>query len=253
MTWLTETAMQWYSVLSHFSAAVGEPLQQLLGAQSIPALSALVLGLLGGLAPCQVSANAGAIAYITQSDDGKGALWQVVRDFLLGKGAVYFALGFLAAMLGLKVPTPILAMLRRLSGPMMIVIGLYLAGLVRINSSSGARVTEWMQAHMPKRLSPPFWLGAAFSLGFCPTMALIFFGALIPLVVEAPAGMILPLIFAVGTSIPVILWATALSAGRKAAARWMKKVRSIDRYVKLGAAIVFLLLGFNDVILYWLI
>lgn len=250
---LTDLALQWYSFLSQWSAAVGEPLQRLLGAQSIPGLSALLLGLLGGLAPCQVSANAGAIAYVTQADERRSPLWRVVRDFLFGKMAVYVVLGFLAAMLGLRLPTPVMALLRKLSGPLMILIGLYLAGWLRLGDTGGARLTQWLQDRMPRRGSPPFWLGVAFSLGFCPTMAVIFFGALVPLVVKAPAGMVLPVVFAVGTAVPVILWALALSAGRRAAGSWVRRVRSLDRYVKWGAAAVFLLFGLNDLLLYWLV
>lgn len=253
MAWLTDFALQWYTVLSQLSAAVGEPLQRLLGAQSMPGLSALLLGLLGGLAPCQVSANAGAIAYVTQADEQKTSLWRVVRDFLLGKAAVYVFLGFLAALLGLRVPTPVLALLRKLSGPLMIIIGIYMAGLLQLGAVGGARLTGWLQDRLPRRGSPEFWLGAAFSLGFCPTMAMIFFGALVPLVIQAPAGMVLPIIFAVGTAVPVLLWALALTAGRKAAARWVRKIRHLDRYVRIGAATVFLLLGINDLALYWLI
>lgn len=253
MGWLTDLALQWYTVLSQLSSAAGEPLQRLLGAQSMPGLSALLLGLLGGIAPCQVSANAGAIAYITQADRQRAPLWRVVRDFLLGKAAVYVLLGFLAAVLSLKVPSPVLAAVRRLSGPLMILIGLYMAGLFRGSAISGARLTEWLQAHTPRRGSPPFWLGAAFSLGFCPTMAMIFFGALVPLVINSPAGMTLPVIFAVGTAVPVILWALALSAGRKAAAHWVRTARRLDRHIRTAAAIVFVLLGINDLVLYWLI
>lgn len=253
MTWFTDLALQWYAVLSQWSAAAGEPLQRLLGAQSIPGLSALLLGILGGLAPCQVSANAGAIAYVAQADERKTPLWRVARDFLFGKMAVYVVLGFLAAMLGLRIPSPVLAWLRRLSGPLMIGIGLYLAGWIRSGDTGGARVTEWLQQRLPRRGSPPFWLGLAFSLGFCPTMAVIFFGALVPLIIQAPAGMVLPVVFAVGTALPVILWAAALSVGRRAAGRWVRRLRSLDRYVRWVAVGIFLLLGLNDLILYWLV
>lgn len=252
MEQLVEMAYRWYSVMSQLSAWAGAPLQQALGSQSIPAVSALLLGLLGGLAPCQVSANAGAIAYVTRAGQEKRPLWIVVRDFLAGKAAVYVLLGFLAAMLGLQLSPPVMAVLRKLTGPLMILIGLYLLGVWRWQSTAGERVTAWLEQRAPRRGSPAFWLGVAFSLGFCPTMALIFFGALVPLVVQAPAGLVLPVIFAAGTAAPVLLWALALTAGRSAANRWLRQVRGADRYVRWGAAGIFLLMGFNDTVLYWL-
>lgn len=238
--------------MSGLTGPLTEPLQLLLGAQSIPAVSALVLGLLGGLAPCQVTANAGAIAYVTQASQGQKPLWPTVRDFLAGKAAVYLLLGLMAAWLGLQLPIPVMAALRKLSGPLMILIGLYLFGLLRWRGPGGERLTTWLKERLPRRGSAPFWLGAAFSLGFCPTMALIFFGALVPLILQAEVSFILPLIFAVGTAVPVLLWALALSAGQQTARGWTRRVRQMDRYVRWAAAAVFLLLGLTDTLLYWL-
>jgi len=249
MLQVVELAYRWYSLLSQWSVLAGEPLQRLMASQNMPAVSALLLGLIGGLAPCQVSANAGAIAYVSQ---GERPLWRTVRDYLAGKAAVYLLLGFLAAMLGLKLPTPVMALLRKLTGPMMILMGLYFIGWLRLRGDTGAKVTAWLEARAPRRGSPAFWLGVAFSLGFCPTMAVIFFGALVPIVIQAPAGVVLPAIFAVGTALPVILWAAALSAGKGVVGRWVRGARRMDKVVRTLVAGVFLLLGLNDTILYWL-
>lgn len=253
MEQITTLAWQWYQALSQLSNWVGQPLQSLLGSSTVPALSALLLGLLGGLAPCQISANAGAVLYVTQAGDDRRAHWTVVRDFLAGKAAVYLLLGFLAGMLGLQLPIPVMALLRKLSGPLLILIGLHFIGWLGTNGATGERVTAWIRARAPRRGSPALWLGVAFSLGFCPTMAMIFFGALVPLVVQADAGLVLPLIFAIGTSVPVLLWAGALSAGKRAAGRYLRQTRSFNRYLRPVIATLFLLLGINDLILYWLI
>ncbi|MFZ5815768.1 MAG: sulfite exporter TauE/SafE family protein [Bacillota bacterium] len=251
MDGIVDLAYGWYTVLSQWSNLVGQPLQRLLGSQNIPGLSALLLGLLGGLAPCQVTANAGAIAYVTESSRRERPLWPTVGAFLLGKILVYGALGFLAAMLGWKLPIPVMAALRKLTGPILILMGLSLLGWLRWRGPAGERVTEWLRERLPRRGSPAFWLGVAFSLGFCPTMAMIFFGGLVPLVLQSQAGLILSIVFAVGTAVPVILWAAALSASREAGRRWVRKVRHADRYVRLAAALLFLLLGLNDLLLYW--
>lgn len=252
MSSLTHAAYQWYLVMNQVSSALSAPIFTALGAQNIPALSALLLGLLGGLAPCQMTANAGAIAYVTQAGQNRRSHWPTVWSFLAGKALIYILLGFIAAMLGLKIPTPFLAAMRKLSGPLMVVVGLYLIRVIRWQGGLGARITEWLQEHLPKRGSPAFWLGVAFSLGFCPTMAMIFFGTLVPLIIQVPAGMLLPLIFAAGTTVPVMLWALALTLGRGAANRWLKGTRNADRYIKWVAAAIFILIGLNDTLIYWL-
>lgn len=230
---LVELSYRWYSLMSQLSNTLGAPIQHLLGAQHIPALSALLLGLLGGLAPCQVSANAGAIAYVTQSDQSERRLWSAVGSFVLGKVATYTLLGFLAAMVGWRMPISVMAFLRKLSGPLLIGMGLSMLGRLRWRDRLGPAVTEWIRDRMPGWVSPAFGLGASLSLGFCPTMAMIFFGGLVPLLLQAQAGLLLAVIFAVGTAVPVLLWAGALSLGHSSK-RLVRGVRRADRYIRIG-------------------
>jgi cytochrome c-type biogenesis protein len=253
VTSLVELSYKWYALMSQFTAQIGEPVQTLFYETNISGLSALLLGLLGALAPCQVSANAGAIAYAAKSDHEGRSLWRTVGAFLGGKIFVYLALGFLAAILGFRLPTSVLALLRKLSGPLMILIGLYFVGLFRFRGTTGEGITTWIQERLPRRGSPPFWLGFALSLGFCPTMALLFFGRLIPMILQARAGLLLAVVFAVGTVIPVLLWAAALSISKSVAGRWVRQVRSTGRTMRWIAAAVFLLLGVNDTLLYWFV
>jgi len=248
---LTELSFDWYLLLSRLSNDLGAPIQGLLGAQNIPGLSALLLGLLGGLAPCQVSANAGAIAYVTHSDPHKRPLWPTVGGFVLGKALVYTLLGFLAVMLGWRLPISVMSFLRKLSGPLLVVMALYLLGWLRWQGTLGAGISEWVREHIPRWISPAFGLGAAFSLSFCPTMAMIFFGWLVPLLVQSQAGLLLAAIFAAGTTVPVLLWAGALTLGRSTARSWLRGLHRADRYVRVGAGILVLLLGLNDILLYW--
>lgn len=251
MTWLVELSREWYLLLSQLTAQLGPALQSMLSATRIPGLAALLLGLFGALAPCQVSGNAAAITYVSRSDSQQGSLWRTVGGFLGGKVTVYVILGFLAAVLGFQLPIPVMALLRKLSGPLMILIGLHFLGLLRLRGGALDRLGLWIQERTPRRGSPAFWLGVAFSLSFCPTMALIFFGALIPLVLKAQAGLVLTAVFAVGTAVPVLLWAGALSLGKRVAGRWVRNVRRADPVIRLVAAAVMIFLGLSDTLLYW--
>ncbi|WP_374712673.1 urease accessory protein UreH domain-containing protein [Symbiobacterium terraclitae] len=248
---LSALSYEWYLMLSRLSSALSSPIEGLLGAQDIPGLSALLLGLLGGLAPCQVSANAGAIAYVSQSDPRRRPLWASVGAFVLGKAMVYALLGSLAVMLGWRLPASAMVFLRRLSGPLLVAMALFLLGWIRWQGTLGAGIAERLQARLPRWLSPAFGLGAAFALSFCPTMAMIFFGWLVPLLLQARAGLLLAVIFAAGTAVPVLLWAGALSLGRSTVRAGLRGLRRADRYVRRIAGAVLLMLGLNDVLLYW--
>jgi hypothetical protein len=49
-----EFMREWYIFLSRLSTTLGEPLNQLAGRVELPLVSALVFGLLGATAPCQL-------------------------------------------------------------------------------------------------------------------------------------------------------------------------------------------------------
>lgn len=251
MTYLAELSYRWYVLVSQISKTLGQPIQGLLFSQSIPAVSALLLGLLGGLAPCQLATNAGAIAYVTESVQGERRRWRTVRSFVLGKILVYTLLGFLAIVVGWKLPVPMMAFLRKLSGPLLIAMALSMVGGLKWRGAWGISVTEWMRIRMGRTVSPAFGLGVAFSLGFCPTMAMIFFGWLVPLLLQTPAGLLLPVIFALGTAAPLLLWAGVQAVGHQVAKRWLREARRADRFIRLGMAMILLLLGLSDTLLYW--
>lgn len=50
-----------------------------------------------------------------------------------------------------------------------------------------------------------FLLGVIFALAFCPYSGVLYFGSLIPMTIASPDGLYLPLVFAFGTGLPVLL------------------------------------------------
>lgn len=255
LTTLQSLALQWYAALSRLSAAAAEPVQAVALGLNIPALSAFLYGLLGSLAPCQLTANAGGIAYVARAAaGGKPAIWRSAGGFLLGKALTYTVLGAVAILLGLRLPPTAMAALRKLYGPLMIVFGLHLLGAVTMRLPWLDRLGEWLLRRVPGRADGgAMALGAAYALAFCPTMALLFFGLLVPLGIQAPAGLALPAIFAAGTAVPVLTLAAFLALGLGAARDWLRGVRRLDRPIARVAGVVFLLAGLNDFFIYWFI
>lgn len=95
-----------------------------------------------------------------------------------------------------------------------------------------------------------FMLGFGFSLAFCPTMFVLFFLTLMPIVLSSPYGFVLPPLFALGTALPVFLvifliWYLGGSGAL------LKKGRKIGSIVQKVAGILMVLLGILDTITYW--
>nr|WP_276517903.1 sulfite exporter TauE/SafE family protein [Caldalkalibacillus thermarum] len=96
-----------------------------------------------------------------------------------------------------------------------------------------------------------FSLGVLLSLAFCPTMFLIFFGLLIPLVLGTSGyGFILPFLFSIGTFMPVLLF-LGLAFGFGVDRAFMKKSKKVARIIQVMTGIIFIVLGIHDIILYW--
>lgn len=252
---LRSVSLELYRILSQVGSYLAPPLQELSYDTNIPALLALIYGTLGSVAPCQMSANAGAIAYLTnRAGTERRWIWRDTTAYLLGKVVVYTVLGVFAITLGLQLPTGAMVVLRKLFGPLMILLSLQFLGVLRLRLPLGGALSEWLQRHLPGRGDGgAFLLGATYSLAFCPTMALLFFGWLVPLGIRAPGpgGLVLPAIFAVGTAIPLLFFAGFLALGFGLVRQWMTGVRRLDRYVRIATGLIFLVAGLNDTVLYW--
>lgn len=250
---LRTLSLQWYSTLSQIQAQVAEPVRTVVYQWNIPAVTALLFGLLGALAPCQLTANVGAMAYLShRAGEQAGGVWRETAAYLWGKVAMYTVLGTLAIVLGLQLPTWAMAGLRKIFGPVMVGLGLHMLGILRLQFALGQNLVATLEERLPgKGSAGAFLLGAAYSLVFCPTMAMLFFGLLVPLGVQAPAGLLLPAIFAVGTALPLLVFVGLVSLGFEVSRGWLRRFRNFDRYIQLVAGAVLVLAGLNDTFLYW--
>lgn len=96
-----------------------------------------------------------------------------------------------------------------------------------------------------------FLMGVSFTLGFCPTMFVLFFITLMPMSLSVSYGIFLPGVFALGTSLPLLLavfiiWYFGLSGKLT-----KKKGRKIGLIVQRFAGVIMLILGILDTLTYW--
>lgn len=242
-----------YSFFSEISNFISQPLINIgLGTMSIPILSAFVLGIVGAITPCQFTGNIGAITVYGNQSLQKKVAWQGVIFFTLGKIVVFTTFGLLLWLVGNEVKEHLLTLfpwLRRLVGPILILIGLLMIGVIKIYKTiSFGSIPEKFQE---KGNLGAFLMGVSFTLGFCPTMFTLFFVTLMPMATAVSYGAILPVIFAIGTSVPLIIaifliW--YLDLGGKLV---KKQGRKLGLIVQRVAGIFLLILGVTDTLTYW--
>lgn len=245
---------EWYLLLSQVSVALSVPVKQVADAVEFPLLTALLFGFIGALSPCQLTTNLSAMAYVSRGiRDGRA--WSEALAFTLGKVLVYMLTGGAVIFLGLKLEQaaiPVVVATRKVIGPLMILLGLGLVGAIRLRGSVGNRFSSWLQSRLPDTgVTGALSLGVVFSLTFCPTLFWLFFGLTIPLALTSTGGWIFPGLFALGTTLPLLVFAGLLSTGRDLGGPLMERLeRSRVRISRIAGAI-FILVGTNDTLTYW--
>jgi cytochrome c biogenesis protein CcdA len=248
--------VEWYTLLSRLSAGLTGPIDALDERTGVPLVSALLFGLIGAVSPCQLTTGAGALAYVAR---GTGVRQTVVGNavaYTLGKALIYTLLGAATLLVGQQLAReaiPVLVAARRLVGPLMILLGLVLLGWVPLRFSLGDRLTGWLATRAGMGTGGAFLLGMAFAFTFCPTLFLLFFGLTIPLALRSPLGALYPAAFALGTTLPLLGLAGLLSARSVTQATYLARARWVSTRLRPVAAVVLLLAGLHDTLIYWLL
>src|SRR5574339_440248 len=90
-----------YSILSQFSSLVSKPFSNIAySLEAWPIVFAFILGLIGALAPCQLTGNISAVTLYGNRSIQKKIAWKDVIFFTFGKVVAFSLLGVLVWLLG---------------------------------------------------------------------------------------------------------------------------------------------------------
>ena len=221
---------------------------ELMGTSDIALLAAFFIGLMMSLSPCPLATNITAMAYISKNISAKKSTILLIGSaYTLGRAVTYVAIAAFIVFIGLNVQAislPLQTYGEKLLGPLLILIGVVLSGLVKIPLSLGIPGLEPIKEKLAhKGLLGSFILGVIFALAFCPFSAVLFFGMLIPLALKNGDALIIPLVFSVGTALPVVAFSFLLACGVSKLGGIMGGVQAIERYMRIAVSAVFLLVG----------
>jgi cytochrome c-type biogenesis protein len=129
-------------------------------------------------------------------------------------------------------------------GPVLIVIGLIMFGVIKINLGGKSEKTEKLKEYLAsKGYLGSTLLGMLFALAFCPYSGVLFFGVLIPLVLKSKEALLLPPFFALGTGLPVIMFSFLIAFSMQKIGKAFLAVQKIEEVSRKVVASVFLLTG----------
>ena len=209
-------------------------------------VSALWFGILTSVSPCPLATNITAISFVGRRTGSPMGVLLSGLLYTLGRAVVYIAIAMLLVASLLSAPTVSLTLqmwMSKLLGPILILVGMVMLGLLRIRFR-GRGMSERLQKCVERLgLAGALALGILFALSFCPVSATLFFGSLLPLAVKYESGVLLPLLYGIGTAVPVVAFAIVLAFGAHWLGKLFERVTQIERWMRTATGSVFVGVG----------
>ena len=223
-------------------------LYSLLDSSSVPMVTAMILGILTAVSPCPLATNLTAVAYLGREIDNRRKVFYLGLLYTLGRTIAYSALGAVLIFIIRKgedafgIQDAISAFGEWILGPALILIGLFMlfGHLLHLPKFgfSGQASGSWTQGALGA-----FILGVLFAMAFCPTSGMLYFGMLIPMSAVESGGYVLPVVYAIATSLPVLLVAWIIAYSMQSLGKVMGKIAIFQRWLNRFVAILFILVG----------
>ena len=223
-----------------------EYLQGVLENYNIPMLSALVLGLMTSISPCPLATNITATAFISKNISNKKLVFLSGLLYSLGRAFSYTAIGLILFFGANKFQIGLFFNQNgeKYLGPLLILVGLIMLNIIKLNFLGKSDFTERLSKRFEdKGLLGSFLIGVIFALAFCPYSGALYFGMLIPMTISSTNGLYLPIIFAFGTGLPVILFTYLLAFAAGSISVFYNKITEIEKIMRVIAGVIFILTG----------
>jgi cytochrome c-type biogenesis protein len=210
------------------------------------ASSAIWLGILTSVSPCPLATNIAAVSFISRRITQRNIVFLSGILYTIGRSLTYIVIGVL--IVKTLVDVPILSdflqrYVNKILGIVLILVGMVLLDLLRVPLSLPSVSENVAKKLIERGAFGSLFLGVLFALAFCPVSAALFFGGLIPIAVKAKSGIGLPLIYGIGTALPVLLFAILVSTGTELVNRVYHGIAILEIYSKIVTGIVFIVVG----------
>lgn len=227
-----------------------EFLTNLLENSTMPWVTALVLGLMTAISPCPLATNITAVGFISKDIENRNRVFVNGLLYTLGRAISYTTIP-LIIFLGadqFKFSGFFQLYGEKILGPLLIIIGLFMLDVIKIKFPGMNRLTSKMENKTKWGYFDAILLGMIFALAFCPYSGVLYFGMLVPLTVVSVSGLYLPIVFAIATGIPVIIFAWILAFSIGSIGGVYNKMKNLEIWFRLVIALLFILVGIYYII-----
>jgi cytochrome c-type biogenesis protein len=229
-------------------------LQAILENSQYAALTAFILGLMTAISPCPLATNISAIGFISRDIENRRRVFVKGLVYTLGRAISYTGLGVILFFGASKMHVTMLfqGWGEKLLGPLLIIIGLLMLDFIKIKFPGFSGLTEKMGEHSKRSYWGTLLLGMVFAMAFCPYSGVLYFAMLIPMTITSVSGLYLPIVFAIATGVPVIIFAWLLAYAVGNVGKLYDRIKIVELWFRRIVAVLFILVGIYYIVVFFI-
>lgn len=211
--------------------------------QDIPFLASLLLGILVAISPCTIAANLAALSFVSVGCDSKKSTLTQGSILVLGKSLVYIVLAILLSQFAgaFEISDSFADVYVQIIGVLFIIVGVLMLDIIHLHGLEDIVVRMFKGEHK-KNIYQTLLIGMLLALAFCPDGAVLYFGMMIPLTIAENHSLMVPLFFAIGAAIPLLIVVTLYAYGVERVSS-MTKIFSANAMVRKFVGAMFIIAG----------
>jgi len=229
-------------------------LQTILDNSQFSFLTAIILGLMTAISPCPLATNISAIGFISRNIENRRRVFINGLVYTLGRAISYTGLALIIFFGASKMHISMLfqGWGEKLLGPVLILVGLLMLDVIKIKLPGLSGLTDKIGENSKGSYWSTLLLGMIFALAFCPYSGVLYFVMLIPMTVASASGLYLPVLFAIATGLPVILFAWLLAYAVGNVGKLYNRIKLFELWFRRLVSVFFIAVGIYYILIFFI-
>lgn len=212
--------------------------------QDIPLLTALLLGVLVAISPCTIAANLAALSFVSVGCDTKKSTLSQGGILVFGKSFAYIILAILLSRFAgaMEISEGFADTYVQIIGILFIIVGVLMLDVVHLHGLESIVVRMFKGEHK-KTVWQTLLVGMLLAMAFCPDGAVLYFGMMLPLTIAENHSFLVPVFFAIGAAVPLLIVVALYAYGVERVASMQTKFFSANSLVRKFVGAMFIIAG----------
>jgi len=229
-------------------------LQTILDNSQYSFLTAIILGLMTAISPCPLATNISAIGFISRNIENRRRVFINGLVYTLGRAISYTGLALIIFFGASKMNISMIfqGWGEKLLGPVLILVGLLMLDVIKLKFPGLSGLTDKIGENSKGSYWGTLLLGMVFALAFCPYSGVLYFVMLIPMTVASASGLYLPVLFAIATGLPVIIFAWLLAYAVGNVGKLYNRIKLFELWFRRVVSVIFIAVGIYYILIFFI-